>query len=93
MPTMSIASGATVRTVASACIASTMPVSSSIVSPFMRMATMKAAIWLSAARPASISASTIWVCAAVRSWPAWRVPRMVAHPPAVSNSVVMAPSL
>ena len=54
---------------ASARIVRARPASSSTVSPLVRSAIRKPAIWISVASPAMISASTAAVCSSLRSWP------------------------
>ena len=73
-------------------MASTMPPSSATVSPFIRRATMKAAIWAGLAAPSRISAMVTRAVSASRSPPSMRVPRMTGHPPRAANCVTGRPS-
>ena len=84
VPTMSIAPRrrcrASTRSDASS-MASTMPTSSSTVSPFIRRATMKAAIWAGLAAPSRISAIVARLTARSSDPPSIRVPSTTGHPP------------
>ena len=61
-------------------MASSRPVSSSMVSPFMRRATMNPAIWAGVAAPSRISAIAARARSGVRSAPDESVPMTAAHP-------------
>ena len=61
------------------------PVISSTVSPFMRSATQKAAIWADVARPSRISVIAAAADADGRSTPRDRAPSTAGHPPRSAN--------
>ena len=70
-------------------MASTMPPSSATVSPFIRRATMKAAIWAGLAAPSRISVIVTRAVSASRSPPSKRVPR-IDGPPAVRGEALVS---
>src|SRR5690606_24435457 len=82
VPTMSTTStsGGSSRRSGAASMASSMPLSSSTVSPFIRRATMKAAICAEVAAPSSTSAMASRARSAGRSRPAVRSARTDGHP-------------
>ena len=86
MSTTAMSGGRSTRSPA-ASMASSMPVSSSTVSPFMRRATMNPAIWAGVAAPSRISAIAARARSAVRSAPDERVPMTGAHPSNVMSLV------
>ena len=88
VPTTSSSRPGTESGVATAYIASTRPLTSSMVSPLARSATAKPAIWAGVASPARISPIAQAVCSALRSWPATSAVRTSGQPGSVTGHVL-----